>query len=248
MSSGLVSDESVVVNLNFSSGNITIDGEKFNEILARYAKDSHEHSMSDITGLNARLVALESKKCIEKDGDGATLLGTFRCEDLEFRYVSTYVTLSDIIYSLQNPSMTIEHLTLTKDKNIKVGYPVFTGDLLLNREFNVNNLTSRDCIPSVQSTGEPNTFLGICTEVDAEFMGTTTKFINACKFVFVKYASHGDFQMHVPSTSQLKVGDTIDYEGNKIDDETPITVGLKKRIVGTVTGILGGDRIAVFRN
>ena len=247
-----VNDDSVVVNLNFTSGNITIDGKQFNEILANYAPLEHTHVVNDVENLETRLSALESKNVVTKDGTGNVSLptGKLTIEDIEYFDGLEWVSsLAAKIADLEGHFNTIEHLTLTCDTNVKVGYPVFSDDIVLDKNFSTNNLTSVDCVPVVKSSGTNRTYLGVCTEVNATHKGLTEKQLLGKTYAFTRYATHGDYQFHVDNTSKYTVGDTIDYIGNVIADDTPCTVGLVKTIVGTITEIFEADnKVAVFKN
>ena len=173
--------------------------------------------------------------------------GTLKCQDIYFKIDSTDTQLSTTIKELQNPSTTIQHLTLTYDSNVKVGSPVFFTGEVASRDFTPIIISSTDCVPLVKSTGDETTFAGICTEVDVSYKNKTTKYYRDKNCAFIRFATHGDFQMVVEDSSKYKVGDLITYNGNIVNtDETP-TYKMQLSIVGSITAIVDKSTVAVFR-
>ena len=69
-----------------------------------------------------------------------------------------------------------------------------------------------------------------------------------CLIITIDYASHGDYYLHVEEASKYAVGDLITYNGTIISPDTPLTNKLTKIIIGTVTGIINDNTIAVFKS
>ena len=185
----------------------------------------------------------------EEDSLGNVSLGTgnLKCNDIYFKIDNTDTQLSTTIKALQNPSMTIQHLTLTYDSNVKVGSPVFFTGEVASKDFTPIIISSTDCVPLVKSTGDETTFAGICTEVDVSYKNKTTKYYKDKNCAFIRFATHGDFQMAVEDSSKYRIGDLITYDGRIVNtDETP-TYKIQLSIVGSVTAIVDKSTVAVFR-
>ena len=241
-----------LVGLTFDNSTITIGGETLEQKLGSFANINHSHTVSDITGLSATLNNLTSHNYVEKNiDDSVNIDGNLTVDgDIHFKYNTQNTSLSTKINDIETAitSHTIEHLTLTCDTNVKVGYPVFITGEILGKNLNKSIITSRDCVPVVQSTGDYKKFIGVCTEVNATYNGHTTTTLNNQKYAYIKYATHGDFLFHVADSTNYNIGDIIKFDGTIVDDcESQMTYKDQKSIVGTITGIPNSMTVAVFK-
>ena len=236
------------VGLTFNNATIEINSETLENALAAKANVSHDHDLKDINDSTGILSGLTSS-CVKTDGSGnASIAGVFECSDLRFNYNEQSTLLADKISSLDSSqNMTVQHLTLTADPNICVGYPVFYTGEIIGKNFSPIIITSTDCVPIVKATGEWNTFAGICTEVDASYNNKTSMKYKGKDHAFIRFATHGDFQMAVDDSSKYKVGDLITYDGSIVDTSAPLDYKTMMSIVGTVSAIVKNNSVAVFR-
>ena len=174
------------------------------------------------------------------------------CNDLHFKYNEKDTSLAAAIEKIDpdfgnDVSHTIQHLTLTADTNVRVGDPVFMTGEVVGKNFTPLIVSSTDCVPLVKSTGDWSTFVGICTEVDVPYKNNTTKILSGKRYAFVRYATHGDFQMGVKDSSQYMVGDLITFDGHVVAADTPLNLQTMYSIVGSVSAIIDEHSVAVFR-
>ena len=253
---GTIYEDAFAVGLTFDNANITIGGKNIESMVADIntkAPLSHTHICDQITDLSSKLENT-TKDCIKKDGvENASINGAFSCNDLLFMLDGVSTSLATKIKSLDGvsggagDSMTIQHLTLTYDPNIKVGDPVFFTGEVASRDFLPIIISSTDCVPLVKSTGDWTTFAGICTEVDASYKNKTTTYYRDKKCAFIRFATHGDFQMAVEDSSKYKVGDLITFDGNIVNPDDQMTYKAQRSVVGSVTAIVSTISVAVFR-
>ena len=236
------------VGLTFNNATINFEGSSLEDAFRAKADAEHEHDLKDINDSTGVLTNLVSS-CVQTNSSGnASIPGTFQCEDLRFTYNMTDVLLSEKISALDSSqNMTVQHLTLTSDPNVCVGYPVFYTGEITGKNFSPIIITSTDCVPIVKATGEWNTFAGICTEVDASYNNKTSMKYKGKDHVFIRFATHGDFQMAVNDSSKYKVGDLITYDGSIVDTSTPLDYKTMMSIVGTVSAIVKNNSVAIFR-
>lgn len=135
------------------------------------------------------------------------------------------------------------HATILEHNGFKLGGPCFASGKVYARDlkhwFPSTDADTTDCICSVTSSGEDSTFVGIVTDIHPE-----------CNSII--FATHGDYLVRVDDDvyGNVAIGDVLAYESghiSKMSPSTPITVGLQKRIIGTVTGKLDNNMIAVFK-
>ena len=252
---GTIYDDAFAVGLTFDNANITIGGTKIEELVADVntkAPLEHTHTCDKITDLSSTLENTV-KDYIKKDSvENASITGVFSCNDLMFSLDGVSTSLATKIKSLNSgggagDSMTIQHLTLTYDPNIRVGDPVFFTGEVASKDFLPIIISSTDCVPLVKSTGDWTTFAGICTEVDVSYKNKTTTYYRDKNCAFIRFATHGDFQMAVNDSSKYKVGDLIMFDGSIVNTDEQLSYKTQKSIVGSVTAIVSTGSVAVFR-
>ena len=246
-----INDTPFKVSIGFSDATIQIDSKNLESMIAAKAEADHQHYAKDIqdwdTKINTALTDYVKKES-NSNGDVNLGTGTLTCKDTYFTYNGSEISLTEMYEKYVNKfSTTIEHLTLTYDSNIKVGYPVFFTGEVASRDFTPIIISSTDCVPLVKSTGDETTFAGICTEVDVSHDNSTTKYYNCKKCAFIRFATHGDFLMAVDDNSKYKVGDLIAYDGNIVDTNEPLPYKTQMSIVGSVTALVNNNTVAVFR-
>ena len=91
-----------------------------------------------------------------------------------------------------------------------------------------------DCICSVVSEGTYKNFVGIITMIDIDNHSLT-------------FASGGDFLMYVSNSDDYEIGDTILFDGTKLDEDLPITQKIQKSIVGSVVSKISKNTVAIFK-
>ena len=62
----------------------------------------------------------------------------------------------------------------------------------------------------------------------------------------ITFASHGDFMFNVDDSSSYEVGDVVLYDGRILDENVTLTLKLQKSIVGTISGIIDENTVAIF--
>lgn len=245
-----IGDTSYEVGIKFDNSTITIGGESIDTKLSSFASKTHTHNIADISDLSTKLTNLEDKNYIEQSLNGdVSITGQLTCDDVNFTYDGIETSLAEKFALIDSniTSNTIEHLTLTKDSNVKVGYPVFITGEIVGKDLNSLLITSKDCVPLIKSTGDYQSFVGVCTEVNATHHRQTTTTINGQVYAYTRYATHGDFLFHVDDSSKYKVGDIIKFDGSIIDIEENVTYKNMKSMVGTVTAIKDATTVAIFR-
>ena len=237
------------VGITFSNAEINISGQSIETQLGNKAEKSHTHDISALTDNNNKLTSL-TNDCVKKEtsAENATIAGTFTCSDVKFKYQNQQTLLSTKISDIEsNISMTIQHLTLTADPNMKVGCPVFFTGEIVGKNFSPITLSSTDCVPIVKTTGDWTQFAGICTEVDVKYYGRTTQKYKGIEHAYIRFATHGDFQMAVDDSSKYKVGDLITYDGTIVDTSAPLDYKTMFSIVGSISSIVNNNSVAIFR-
>ena len=237
------------VGITFQGATVNIDGSSIETQLSSKAEKSHTHDIKDLNDTTNKLTSLTSD-CIKKEtsSENATIAGTFTCKDVKFTYNSTQTLLSTKMTEMDSmKSMTIQHLTLTSDPNMKVGSPVFFTGEIVGKNFSPITLSSTDCVPIVKTTGDWTQFAGICTEVDVSNYGKTTQKYKGIEHAYIRFATHGDFQMAVEDSSKYKVGDLITYDGSIVDTSAPLDYKTMFSIVGSVSAIVNNNSVAIFR-
>ena len=244
-----ITDTPFKVGITFSDATIKLGSNKLEELIAAKAPLSHKHPTSQIEEFDSSIESKLTDYVKKADSFGNVNLGTgtLQCKDIYFKIDEVNTQLSTAIKALQNPSMTIQHLTLTYDSNVKVGSPVFFTGEVASKDFTPIIISSTDCVPLVKSTGDWTTFAGICTEVDVSYKNKTTKYYRDKNCAFIRFATHGDFQMAVEDATKYKVGDLITYDEEIVNtDETP-SYKTQMSIVGSITAIINKKTVAVFR-
>lgn len=239
------------VGLTFENTNITIGGRTIEEHLSDTARKDHTHEIDDINGLDTKIRALENKDYIITDGNNdASIAGDFECNDVKVWIDGASRSVVEKITTIEENTLsnTIQHMTVTDDTNVRVGYPVFLTGEVVGKELNYSLLTATDCVPVVKSTGDFKTFVGVCTEVNATFKDKNTVVINGNVYAYTRYATHGDFQFHVSNSHEYQIGDLIKYDGSTVDYDANMTYKENKSIVGVITGIINPTTVAVFRS
>ena len=237
------------VGITFSNASINILGQSIETQLGDKAEKDHTHDISDLEDKNNKLTSLTSD-CVKKEtsAENATIGGTFTCSDVKFTYNYQQALLSTKMVELDSmKSMTIQHLTLTADPNMKVGCPVFFTGEIIGKNFSPLTLSSTDCVPIVKTTGDWTQFVGICTEVDVSYYGRTSQKYKGIEHAYIRFATHGDFQMAVEDSSKYKVGDLITYDGSVVDTSAPLDYKTMFSIVGSVSAIVNNNSVAIFR-
>ena len=237
------------VGITFSNATINIDGDSIEKQLSGKASADHTHDIKDLKDETNKLTNL-TKDCIKKEtsAENAKINGTFTCSDVKFTYNSTQTLLTDKLTELDGMrNMTIQHLTLTADPNMKVGSPVFFTGEIIGKNFSVAAISSTDCVPIVKTTGDWTQFAGICTEVDVINNGRATQKYKGIQHAFIRFATHGDFQMAVDDSSKYKVGDLITYDGSVVNTSSPLDYKTMFSIVGSVSAIVNNNSVAIFR-
>ena len=119
-----------------------------------------------------------------------------------------------------------------------VGSPCFMSGKVYKRENDewipstVND--RQDCICSVMIEGNEKNYVGVIVEVDEKNKSVT-------------FATHGDFMFNVDDSNSYEVGDVVLYDGRILDYNVTLTLNLQRSIVGTISGIIDENTVAVFR-
>ena len=232
------------VSFEFPNAELKVNDTSLQEQLKDKADFSHTHSISAITDYQTDITTKLANYVPYANTDKSINLdnGIIECKDIQITIDDVPTKLGQLLSSTElnneEQSHTVQHLTLTCDPNIKVGYPVFLTGQVVGAEFTVAVISSTDCVPIVQSSGDWHTFVGICTEVDVNYKNKTTMWLGGKKHAFIRYATHGDFQMVVNDTSLYRVGDLITYEGEIVTEDTPITYRIINTIIGRVSSII----------
>ena len=83
--------------------------------------------------------------------------------------------------------------------------------------------------------GTEKNYVGVIVEVDE-------------KNNSVKFATHGDFMFNVDDSNNYEVGDVVLYDGRILDENVILTLKLQRSIVGTISGIIDENTVAIFRD
>ena len=113
-----------------------------------------------------------------------------------------------------------------------------------------SSTSSVNCISEVKPSGNESEFIGILvgyTAKDGRVIYNDKEAHEATPRSIV-FASHGDYYLHVEDASKYAVGDLVTYNGTIISPDTSLTNKLTKIIIGTVTGIININTIAVFKS
>ena len=242
-----IGDPTFSVGITFENATLNLSGDSLENQLNSKASYDHTHDFSSITGLEDEIERLSSDY-IKTENGNATINGVLNCSDVRFKLKSQETLLSEkfeALDSLQN--MTIQHLTLTADPKVKVGYPVFFTGQIIGKNFSPITISSTDCVPIVKASGDWSNFAGICTEVDVLYYGKTKQKYKGKEHAYIRFATHGDFQMGVKDSSKYKVGDLITFDGNIVNPDDNIDYKTMKSIVGSVSAIVKKNSIAIFR-
>ena len=244
-----VGDMPFQVGITFNEAKISIGNKTLENLIGEKAMKEHTHTIGDIPNLESTINS-KLENCVIKDtttGDIYLQNGTVYCGDVNFSIDGVGTILSEKIKALANENMTIQHLTLTYDSNVKVGSPVFYTGEVASKDLTPIIISSTDCVPLVKSTGDWKTFAGICTEVDVSYKNKTTKYYRNNKCAFIRFATHGDFEMSVEDGSKYKVGDLITFDGGIVNTDEIPTFKVQQSIVGSVTSIIDDSTVSVFR-
>ena len=134
-------------------------------------------------------------------------------------------------------------------ENYSLRKPVYaTGTVKsFNKESSTwtNAITNTDCICELKPSGTPDEFVGILVAYVDQKGIYTQSHTNARALLF---ATHGDFLFDIPSTENIKVGDTVLIDGTVVSNTTPLTVKILKRIVGRVTKVIDQHTLAIFKD
>ena len=150
---------------------------------------------------------------------------------------------------------TITHnapLEETLDK-YEIGKPVFmSGNVYkLNEGEYVEETDNTDCIPSVKTEGTYKEYLGICVKKhksgESVTVGDIVKKDITINQDTIDFATHGDFYFKVSDSWPYEVGDTLLYNGDILNDETPMTNKIQRMIIGVVTAIIDPNTVAIFK-
>ena len=150
---------------------------------------------------------------------------------------------------------TITHnAPLTEDLDkYKIGAPVFmSGKVykLIDGKY-VDRTDTTDCIPSVKAEGKYKEYLGIIVAKhkagETVTVGDVVKQDVIIDQDTIDFATHGDFYLEVNDASSYKVGDTILYNGDIVNDEEPMTNKIQRMIAGVITAIVGASTLAIFK-
>ena len=235
------------VGITFQNATLKLGGDTLENRLSSKADADHNHDIANLLDATNKLSTLTSD-CIKVDSGAASITGNFTCKDLYFTHNFQSTSLDSIVTKLDGTlEMTIQHLTLTADSNVRVGYPVFYTGEIIGKNFTLLTVSSTDCVPIVKASGDWNTFAGICTEVDCDYYGKTTQKYKGKEHAFIRFATHGDFQMAVDDSSKYKVGDLIKYNGEIVNTDDVVDYKTMMSIVGSITAIVNDTSIAVFR-
>ena len=163
-----------------------------------------------------------------------------------FEYTDEHVLSSQATKLLVDKTVRQSNTTITHyapiEGNIddfKVGLPVFASGKVFNRVQNewipstVND--RKDCISSVQLTGNHKTYLGVIVDIDKENNSIT-------------FASHGDFMFNVEESNLYEVGDVVLYDGRILEDDIIVTSAHLQSVVGKITAIIDEHTLAIFKH
>ena len=170
-------------------------------------------------------------------------------------YAHVFANGKDILPNIpSNPvqaSQTITHEApfTSSIENYSLRKPVYATGIVksFNKESSTwtNAITNIDCICELKPSGIPDEFVGILVAyVDQKGIYTQSP-TNARALLF---ATHGDFLFDVPSTENIKVGNTVLIDGTIVNNDTPLTVKILKRIVGRVTKVIDQHTLAIFKD
>ena len=172
-------------------------------------------------------------------------------------FVNYQGTRAGYINCISNAQMniTITHnAPLTEDLDkYKIGAPVFmSGKVykLIDGKY-VDRTDTTDCIPSVKAEGKYKEYLGIIVAKhkagETVTVGDVVKQDVIIDQDTIDFATHGDFYLEVNDASSYKVGDTILYNGDIVNDEEPMTNKIQRMIAGVVTAIVDPGTLAIFK-
>ena len=172
-------------------------------------------------------------------------------------FVNYQGTRAGYINCISNAQMniTITHnAPLTEDLDkYKIGAPVFmSGKVykLIDGKY-VDRTDTTDCIPSVKAEGKYKEYLGIIVAKhkagETVTVGDVVKQDVIIDQDTIDFATHGDFYLEVNDASSYKVGDTILYNGDIVNDEEPMTNKIQRMIAGVITAIVGASTLAIFK-
>ena len=115
----------------------------------------------------------------------------------------------------------------------------------------VDRTDTTDCIPSVKAEGKYKEYLGIIVAKhkagETVTVGDVVKQDVIIDQDTIDFATHGDFYLEVNDASSYKVGDTILYNGDIVNDEEPMTNKIQRMIAGVITAIVGASTLAIFK-
>ena len=148
-----------------------------------------------------------------------------------------------------NSSQTITHYAPVEGdiKDFVVGVPVFMSGKVYKRDeseplvrgskslwIESTNNDREDCICSVMINGNEKNYVGVVVDVDEKNNSVT-------------FATHGDFMFNVDDSNNYEVGDVVLYDGRILDENVTLTLKLQRSIVGTISGIIDENTVAIFR-
>ena len=167
----------------------------------------------------------------------------------------TSTKLSSIEFTIQKSQTVTHEAPFTSNiSEYHIGRPVFISGNVKSFDFGTNTWTSStssvNCISEVKPSGNDSEFIGILvgyTAKDGRIIYNDNEAHETIPRSIV-FASHGDYYLHVEDASKYHVGDLVTYDGTIISPDTPLTNKLTKIIIGTVTGIIDANTLAVFRS
>lgn len=167
----------------------------------------------------------------------------------------TSTKLSSIESTIQKSRTVTHEAPFTSNvSEYHIGMPVFITGNVKSFDFGTNTWTSStssvNCISEVKPSGTDSEFIGILvgyTAKDGRVIYNDNEAHETTPRSIV-FASHGDYYVHVNDTSKYHAGDLVTYNGTIISPDTSLTNKLTKIIIGTVTGIIDANTIAVFRS
>ena len=170
-------------------------------------------------------------------------------------YAHIFANGKDILPNIpSNPVQTSQTITheapfTSSIENYSLRKPIYaTGKVKsFNKESSTwtNAITNIDCICELKPSGTPDEFVGILVAYVNQNGIYTQSSTNARALLF---ATHGDFLFDVPSTENINVGNTVLIDGTVVNNDTPLTVKILKRIVGRVTKVIDHHTLAVFKD
>lgn len=246
-------DGGIKVNLNFSSGSISVGGDSLTALLNNKSEKGHNHTILEVEGLDDTLAELKTRASnpinINANGD-AELTGTFYCGECVAGLHTVSEELTALNSAVFNASRTITHLTLCEyqeGEEITIGSPVYLTGKVVGKDYDYASISSTDCVPCVRSKGETTEFVGVCVENLVLVQNKFDITLDGKVYRFIKIATHGDFLFNVPDSSILRPGCFVDINGNSIPDMQVMYFGVYRTIVGIVTSIIDKNKVSVFR-